>query len=176
MASKKKGRRKPPGKNPGGHSDAAKTKWAREVALELIAEALVAKAREGRSEPAKWLLTMCATHLKRGDLPPLPAAAWLAEHLEAIEEQEVPWGVPLLRRKRGQKAADSIDPDLDIAVGYWIMTRAEGYKGTAACLAVAEQHKVSEAHVARCWKKHRKSFEGEAFDDYLAWRAEPEVK
>lgn len=140
--------------------------------LEVLAESWVDAIGRGETDSAKALLQVCAAHLRNGQPIPTAAAEYLAACLEDIERAPQPWGVPLMRRKRGQKGADARMRDREIAMEYWVLTDVQGIKGTAAELDLAQRYGVTSNQVRHAWKNNRANIEAIDPQDYLDWLRE----
>lgn len=140
--------------------------------LEILAESWVEAIGRGESDSASALLQVCARCLRSGRPIPTAAAEYLAGCLEEIERAPLPWGVPLMRRRRGQKGAAERQRDREIAMEYWVLTDVQGIKGTAAALELAQRFGVTTDQVAHAWKNNRANIEAIDPPDYLDWLRE----
>lgn len=96
----------------------------------MIAAAMVGVER-GRSNSAFDLLMIADAYLRAGLAPPAPVNTWLADRLQAVAANELPWDVPLLKRRPGQKNADAWTEQYVVAA-YYDRLQKDGTKQEAA--------------------------------------------
>lgn len=132
-----------------------------EVEQKLIDGAIAAGLHgvtRGRSSSALDLLMIAEGYLRAGAVMPEPLRVWLADRLEELSSHDVPFGVPMIRRKRGEKSADEWAEQYVIAAFYnQLLERGEkhevAWRETVAALEFLHGS-LTESKIENYWRKH----------------------
>lgn len=122
-------------------------------------DAAMAGVRRGWSSSAIDLLMISEAYLRAGYAPPEPLCSWLADRLRDTASHDVPWGIPLLRRSKGQKSADRWVEELVVG-SFYGNRRESGEKHEVAWRETQEFlgflfGDLTEDKIKNYWRKHR---------------------
>ncbi len=118
---------------------------------------ILAGIERGESFYACTFLDRVAEDIETGHPVAEPYRSALVAMLRKVRDAKTPFGVALLRRKRGQKAADARMTARDLA--YFVsLIRNEGEKVEVAQHLVADGYRVQLKKVSDAWKTHGKEF------------------
>lgn len=118
---------------------------------------ILAGIERGESFCARTFLDRVAADIETGHPVAEPYRSALVAMLRKVRDSKTPFGTVLLRRRRGQKAADARMTARDLA--YFVsLIRNGGEKVEVAQRLVADGYRVRLDAVAQAWKTHGKEF------------------
>ena len=132
-------------------------------------EFVLQRVRYGVEDDARIFLLACAVCLEEGEWLPYSFIAFLADRFKEMALATDPFDVSLLKRQRGQKGAQQLDRDAELALEVRELINAKGMNILDAARAVSRKRtaaaaageKVSSMPPERTEKVYRRYFANE---------------